>query len=85
MLTNLLVWLFFGALAGWISSLIVSSDKKGLTKIYILVGMVGAVLGGLLVQLALGRDIEGLFINSFLVSVTLAVVLISLFSLRLNK
>lgn len=46
-------WIIFGALAGWIASLVVG-DKRG-CFINILVGILGAVLAGFIYQASTGR------------------------------
>lgn len=46
-------WIIFGALAGWIASLVVG-DKRG-CFINILVGILGAVLAGFIYQWTTGK------------------------------
>ena len=44
---NWLVWIIFGALAGWIASMIMGKNAQMGALANIVVGIVGAVIGGL--------------------------------------
>ena len=44
---NFFLWLRFGALVGWLASLVMRTDAQQGLLINILVGIVGAFLGGL--------------------------------------
>lgn len=43
---NILLWVIFGGLAGWIASLIVGTDESMGLLANVVVGIVGAFLGG---------------------------------------
>jgi uncharacterized membrane protein YeaQ/YmgE (transglycosylase-associated protein family) len=45
---NLLLWLLVGALIGWLASLLVRIDTDQGLAVNMVVGMIGAVIGGLL-------------------------------------
>lgn len=49
---NVLGWIIFGALAGWVSGLILR-DKRGCVM-NIVVGVLGALLGGFIYRIATG-------------------------------
>lgn len=51
---SFLGWIVFGALAGWIASLVVG-DRRG-CFMNIIVGVLGAVLAGFIYQLSTGRS-----------------------------
>lgn len=68
---HFLIWLFTGALIGWIASLIMKS-KSGMLR-NIIVGIIGSSLGGWIAR-ALGIYSTG--IGSFLISVGGACLLI---------
>jgi len=78
---NILLWIIFGALAGWIASKIMNTDEKQGAIGNIAVGIVGAFIGGLLMQLFGGSGVDGFNIRSLLVAVVGAVVFIYLFKL----
>jgi len=80
-----IVWLAVGALVGWIASLIMKTDGQQGTILNIVVGIVGAALGGFLFRLfgGSGANINdnGLSVYTFLVSLVGAVVLVGLVKL----
>lgn len=45
---NILLWIVFGGLAGWVASLIVGTDAQMGIVTNVIVGIVGAVIGGYL-------------------------------------
>lgn len=45
---GILLWIILGALAGWIASVIMSTDAEQGTMLNIIVGIVGAMIGGVL-------------------------------------
>jgi uncharacterized membrane protein YeaQ/YmgE (transglycosylase-associated protein family) len=74
---GLLAWIVFGALAGWVASLLTGTSNG--CCLNILVGVVGAFVGGIIVQLATGRGFSiGFNLPSFAVAVLGAVVLVAL-------
>lgn len=73
---GILAWILFGAIAGWIASLVMGSSDSLITDI--LLGIVGAVLGGWLVSFFGYGGVTGFNVYSFLVAVLGAVVLIAI-------
>lgn len=74
---NILVWLIFGALAGWVASMIAGTNRQQGCLIDIIVGIVGAFLGGFLYSTLTGRDFVARFdILSLLIAVGGAVILL---------
>ena len=47
-MVNLLLWLLFGALIGWLASLLVGTDTNQGLALNMAVGMIGALIGGFL-------------------------------------
>lgn len=83
-LWSALIWIIFGALAGWVASMIAGTNQKQGCIIDIVVGIVGAFIGGALVQVLTGRPFDvGFNLISFVVAVIGAVAL--LFLLRLLR
>ena len=77
MVTNIILWILFGALAGWIASNIMGTDAQMGAGANIVVGIVGAVIGGFLVGL-FGISTTTFSIAGLLVAVLGAVVLLFL-------
>lgn len=48
MLVNIILWIILGAAAGWIASIVMKRDGQMGAMANIVVGIVGAVLGGFL-------------------------------------
>lgn len=71
-----LVWIIFGALAGWIASMIAGTDEEQGAIGNILVGIVGALFGGYVAQLMGGSGITGFNLTSLLIAILGAVVLL---------
>lgn len=74
-----LSWIVFGALAGWVASIIAGrNDQQGcLTNI--IVGIIGAFLGGFLFNVLTGNEvIIGWSLGSFIISVIGALVLLAI-------
>ena len=80
---GVLSWIVFGALAGWAANAITGNRSRGcLTNV--LIGIVGAFLGGLIMSL-LGRGHHMRFdLESFAVAVVGAVVLLAITGRRIR-
>ena len=46
MLTNIILWIVFGGIAGWLASLIMGKDASMGAIANIVVGVIGAIIGG---------------------------------------
>lgn len=51
---NLIIWLVVGGLIGWLASLVMKTDAQQGVILNVVVGVVGAVLGGWLLSPLLG-------------------------------
>ena len=77
-----LAWIIFGALAGWVASMLAGTNDRQGCIVDIIVGVVGAFVGGILVQFLTGNPIAfGFNIPIFVVAVIGAVVLLVLLRL----
>ena len=74
---GIIAWIVFGALAGWVASILVGNSARQGCLMNIIVGVIGAFIGGLLMQLVTGRGFDFEFsIESFIVAVIGAIVLL---------
>lgn len=73
---GIIAWIILGALAGWIASLVMNTDAEQGALANIVVGIIGAILGGFIVGMFGGQSVSGLNLYSLVVSVLGAVVLL---------
>jgi uncharacterized membrane protein YeaQ/YmgE (transglycosylase-associated protein family) len=76
---SIIVWLVFGALAGWVASMLMSTDAEQGLFSNIIVGIVGAFIGGYLMQVIGKTGVTGFNIKSLIVAVIGSVVLLAIF------
>lgn len=76
---GIILWIIIGALAGWIGSKIMGTDSKQGGLANIIIGVVGAVVGGFITRVAMGDDAgnNGLIV-SFIVALLGACVVIGI-------
>lgn len=72
---DIVVWIVIGGLAGWLASLVVRGGGSGILM-NIVIGVVGAFIGGFLVQSLGGTGVTGFNIWSFIVAFVGAVILL---------
>ena len=77
---GLIVWLIIGGVIGWLASIIMRTDAQQGIFLNIVVGIVGAFIGGLIIS---GGSINNapLNVTSFIVSLLGAVVLLAIVNL----
>lgn len=75
---NIIAWLIFGALAGWVASKIMNTGGQGIIA-NIVVGIVGAFIGGYAMQIIGKSGVDGFNIKSFVVAVLGAVILLFIY------
>src|SRR6476661_4065258 len=77
---NLIVWLLLGALIGWLASMVMRTDAQQGAFLNIVVGIVGAMIGGFLLG---GPTINnsGLNLTALVVSFIGAVILLAVVNL----
>lgn len=78
---NIILWIIFGALVGWIASLIMGTDEQqgGLTNI--VVGIVGAIVGGYIARMLGAQGVTGFNMASFMFALIGAIILIGVFKI----
>lgn len=75
---NIIVWIIFGALAGWIASMIAGTDERQGAVGNIIVGIIGAMIGGFISRALGGEGVEGFNLVSLLIAVFGAVILLGI-------
>ena len=82
-----LAWLIVGAIAGWLAGLLVKGDEGMGVIGHIVLGLVGALLGGYIVSLVTGNDpMDGVFdISTILTAVVGAVVVVLLYNALMGR
>jgi uncharacterized membrane protein YeaQ/YmgE (transglycosylase-associated protein family) len=81
---NIIVWLIVGGIVGWVASLVMRTDAQQGALLNVVVGVVGAFLGGLIFAPMFGKGTinEGdLSVGSLLVSLAGAVILLAIVNL----
>jgi uncharacterized membrane protein YeaQ/YmgE (transglycosylase-associated protein family) len=73
---NFLVWIIFGAIAGWIASIVTGKNRKMGAIANIVVGIIGAFLGGWIMSLFGAQGVTGFNLPSLLVAIVGAVALL---------
>lgn len=74
MVESILFWVIFGGIAGWIASVITGSDRGLIGDI--IVGILGAILGGWIFSALAGQGITGFNLPSLIVAILGSILLI---------
>jgi uncharacterized membrane protein YeaQ/YmgE (transglycosylase-associated protein family) len=82
---GIVLWIIFGALAGWIASVIMKTNYRQGTLMDIVMGVIGAVVGGFLMGMVGQSGVTGFNFYSLFVAVLGAVVVIYLGRLLRNR
>jgi uncharacterized membrane protein YeaQ/YmgE (transglycosylase-associated protein family) len=73
---GIILWIVFGALVGWVASLVMGSGGGLIWDI--IVGIVGAVIGGFVMSLLGQGTVNGFNLYSFVVALIGAIILIAI-------
>lgn len=81
---NLIIWLVVGGLIGWVASKIMRTDAQQGVILNVVVGIIGAALGGWLVSplIGVGTINQGVFsFGALIVSLVGAIILLAIVNL----
>lgn len=80
---NLILWLIVGGIVGWLASLIMKTDGQQGIILNVVVGIVGAFIGGWLISPMVGTGSinDNFSIGSVLVSLVGAIILLAIVNL----
>ena len=74
---GILIWIVFGGIVGWVGSLIMgTSDQQGII-LNVVVGVVGAALGGYIMSIFGEGGVTGFNLYSFMVAIIGAMALLA--------
>jgi len=73
---GLVLWIIFGAIAGWVASIIMGRNAQMGALANIVVGIVGALIGGWIMSFFGGQGVTQFNLSSLLVAILGAVVLL---------
>jgi len=81
-LESIVVWVIVGAIAGWLASLVMGTNRSQGLLADILVGILGGVIGGFVLNaLGVGAAVTGINVGSIVVAFVGAIILIALMRL----
>lgn len=75
---NIIAWIIFGALAGWIASIIMKNNAEQGAIGNILTGIAGAFIGGFIVRTLTGSSMDAFSIVGLIVAIAGASLLIAI-------
>jgi len=80
---GVIIWLIIGGVVGWLASIIMRTNAQQGIILNVVVGIVGAVLGGWLISPLVGAGTinQGISVASFLVSLVGAIILLAIVNL----
>jgi uncharacterized membrane protein YeaQ/YmgE (transglycosylase-associated protein family) len=78
MVVNIILWILFGALAGWIASIIMRTNAEEGALANIVTGIVGALLGGWIARSLFGISVDAFSLGGLIVAIIGAVILVAI-------
>ncbi len=79
---NILAWIVVGAIAGWLASIVMKTNREQGLLMDIIVGIIGGVVGGFVLKLLdVNLDVTGINLPSILVAFVGAVIFLAILRL----
>jgi len=76
---NLIAWIIVGAIAGWLASIVMKTNRQQGLLMDIIVGIIGGFVGGFVLNLlGVGGDVTGINLGSILVAFIGAVIFLAI-------
>ena len=80
-----LSWIVFGGIVGWLASVIMRTDDEQSIVADIVIGVLGAVIGGFIARVVFDQTVGGFNITSFIVALVGALLLVSIGKILTRK
>jgi uncharacterized membrane protein YeaQ/YmgE (transglycosylase-associated protein family) len=77
MVVNIILWIIFGALAGWIASMIMRTNAEQGAFANIIIGIIGALIGGWIAKAITGDTYDAFSLGGLLIAIVGAVILLA--------
>jgi len=78
---GIILYIIFGALVGWIASIVMGRNAEQGALGNIVVGILGAIVGSLIVRAFGGSGVSGFNLGSFLVALLGAILLLFIYNM----
>lgn len=82
---NFIVWIIFGGIVGWIASIIMKTNAQQGIAMNVVMGIIGAFLGGWIFSFFGADGVTGFNLYSFFVAIVGAVVIIGVWQFISKK
>lgn len=73
---GIIIWIVFGGITGWVASLLMKTDSQQGLVLNVIVGVVGAFIGGWLASVMGIAGVSGFNLYSFIIAILGAITLI---------
>lgn len=77
MVLNIILWILFGALAGWLASKVMNTDAEQGGAANVIIGILGALIGGWIASAAFGITVSAFSISGLIIAIIGAIILIA--------
>jgi uncharacterized membrane protein YeaQ/YmgE (transglycosylase-associated protein family) len=78
MVLNIILWIIFGALAGWIASIIMRTNAEEGAFANIITGIIGALIGGWIARVLFGISVSAFSLGGLIVAIVGAIILVAI-------
>ena len=75
---GIITWIIFGAIAGWLASIIMKTNGEQGAFMNIIIGIIGAIIGGFAMGALGGNGVTGFNLYSLIVAIIGSVILIAI-------
>lgn len=82
---GIIAWIVFGALTGWIASMIAGTNEEQGALGNIVLGIIGAMVGGFIANLLGASGVSGFNLYSILVAIVGAIIVTWVFGKMTNR